>query len=44
MSTDARTYHYASAVPSHMHEAFVPPILARLRQLNPQRVLDLGWR
>lgn len=42
MSTDARTYHYASAVPSHMHEVFVPPILARLRQLNPQRVLDLG--
>ena len=42
MTTDAATYHYASAHPSHMHEVFAPPILARLRELQPTRVLDLG--
>lgn len=42
MSTDASTYHYASAQASHMHEVFVPSILARLGELRPVRVLDLG--
>jgi len=42
MSKDASTYHYDSAEPSHMHEVFVPPVLARLRELKPVRVLDLG--
>lgn len=42
MSTDARTYHYDSAQPSHMHAVFVPPVLARLQALQPTRVLDLG--
>jgi 2-polyprenyl-3-methyl-5-hydroxy-6-metoxy-1,4-benzoquinol methylase len=42
MSQDATTYHYHTAQPSHMHEVFEAPILARLRELKPQRVLDLG--
>jgi 2-polyprenyl-6-hydroxyphenyl methylase/3-demethylubiquinone-9 3-methyltransferase len=42
MSTDASTYHYHSAQPSHMHALFVPFVLARLQALQPTRVLDLG--
>ena len=42
MSADASTYSYDSAELSHMHAVFVPPILARLRELQPKRVLDLG--
>lgn len=42
MSTDASTYNYDSAQPTHMHAVFVPPVLARLHALRPVRVLDLG--
>lgn len=42
MSIHASRYHYDTAQPSHMHEVFVPPIITRLLQLKPARVLDLG--
>jgi len=42
MTTGAKAYHFDSAQPSHMHEVFVPDVIARLRALRPQRVLDLG--
>lgn len=42
MSQDASTYRYHSAQPSHMHEVFVPPVIKRLKELRPGRVLDLG--
>lgn len=42
MSIEAKTYRYDSSQASHMHEVFVPPILARLEELKPARVLDLG--
>ena len=41
-NNDAITYRYDSARPSHMHEIFVPAVLRRLKELSPQRVLDLG--
>jgi 2-polyprenyl-3-methyl-5-hydroxy-6-metoxy-1,4-benzoquinol methylase len=42
MSQDATTYHYETAEPTHMHAVFVPPILTRLREMKPLRILDLG--
>lgn len=42
MTTGPKAYQFDSALPSHMHEVFVPAILSRLRDLQPQRVLDLG--
>lgn len=42
MSQNASTYRYHSAQPSHMHEVFVPPVIKRLKELRPGRVLDLG--
>lgn len=42
MIPEASSYRYENAEPVHMHDVFVPPILARLRELRPQRVLDLG--
>lgn len=42
MDPNAATYRFDSAQPSHMHTVFVPPILARLRELKPLRILDLG--
>jgi hypothetical protein len=35
MSTDASTYRYHTAQPAHMHEVFVPPVIARLQELKP---------
>lgn len=42
MTTDASTYRFPSAAPSHMHEVFAPRIIAELRRLQPARTLDLG--
>ena len=40
--TIAATYHYECADMGHMHSHFMPPILGRLSELKPARVLDLG--
>lgn len=40
--TDAKTYRYEKADGSHMHAVFVPPILQRVNELKPKRILDLG--
>lgn len=42
MTADSKTYPFVSSQPTHMHEIFVQPVLARLRELRPLRVLDLG--
>lgn len=42
ISLYAGGYNYDSASASHMHAIFVPPILARLKELRPARILDLG--
>ena len=40
--TKAESYHYNDSQMGHMHAHFLAPIVQRLRELKPARVLDLG--